>query len=193
MISLSKRDALNLVKVLTCCNHVAETTGVDVKGLRCQLEEFVLSGIDEVDHADDYRKAEDVAPDEDFDDDVATQCDDDECPHCNPEQKAKCDLKAAFSCVFEQLHPLSPLKVQTDLGELLQLEFDAADGECCVVLYKKSLSDIDSTIANVCHLKRAASSLTIHNDNGWHEFEVKRFPADWIKMISPGVVYNVIE
>lgn len=204
-MELTKRQALDLVKVLSHYETSNEQVDADVRGLRCDLEDFVLAEEETTDEeADEEAEGEDEeAADEEDEEECSEQEDDegDEADDASEETDEGGDREEPSSYVGgDDLHGLKACKgqvISSSVGEpdddvLIEFEHVAAGRETNVDVL---INDGEDFIGPVTLIRRMGTELHLAEElDGaltWHRFAVSRFPKGWANVLPVNELVGV--
>lgn len=179
-MKLSKSDALFLYTVMW---HYKSTTssGDEVEERLSELlgmfSEFIMG---------DNNNEEDAADEDDT-------AEDESCQHCDDEEEAleKQEEIASF-ITAEELSKLSSALVLSPTGDKISLEFeDVGEEDSVDVLLDSGSIVIDNVSSLRITVTPSATVVDFHDGEAWHDFNVKKLPKSWLKVIKSNTVYGV--
>jgi hypothetical protein len=191
-MKISKKDALDLVKVLTHYQTFDQLVNVDVRGLCQDLEEFVLERDGEDDYEEDERDDEEVEEDDkEKDEEELDEQEDGESDEDDGEgEEDDGEGEAAYVTTGVNLSNLKRVKArvistsdtdfEVDDPVTISFESDVYSSDVNLIV---ETDDLRSSIGPISYVKRMGSELHVaegwQSSRTWHRFGVSKFPKGW--------------
>lgn len=197
-MKLTKEQALELFAILTHYETINENTRDNMRDLRFDIKEFILTDDEEEDDEETYTKRKSDKDPEEEDESETEKSEEDEDPSYEDPEEDPEDEKADCTVCRSDIVRLSRCSAvvvnssEFERGEKVKIEFDYSDGS---YISSKTLLLItqggsERYIEPILFLKRRGNEISIGEANQkygkikeWHTFEVTKFPKEWTKLI----------
>ncbi len=207
-MNLSKKLALDLVKILSHYQTLVDDGVADAHGLCNDLEDFILGNDeDDDDNTDEGEDDEEDARDESESEDVGEEEDEEESDEQEDEESDASDDEGAevdkvglvpdadAEVAAGDLHDLKPIKgkiIASSSGEVdesVTLEFEHDTEHDTVDLLLDGMF-----VGPLFRIKRTGDELHVLDGSyKWHRFSVNKYPKDWQHVLPASKLLSVSE